>query len=462
MITLRFGLKADMRGKSFISPTLDAQLGDITGILSNNRSKVTAGTTQGGSVVMHGKFKFSNENSLRDSDVTGMSFFNQSHHLLLSVSGVGDVSFEDVGRRENPQLMLNLMLRDAGKGIAVQGSAFADTLLGYGSADRLFGNGGDDVLRGAAGNDILNGGNGADRLDGGAGKDVMTGGKGNDIYIVDRATDQALESAGGGTDKAQSSATWTMGAQIETLILTGSASIDATGNAIANSIFGNAAANTLRGAAGNDRLDGGRGADRMEGGTGNDLFIVDNIHDLVGEHLKQGTDTVQSTVSYSLPPHIENLTLLGSADLNATGNNLDNVLRGNAGDNNLAAGRGDDVLIGNGGDDVLIGDDGADNFVVTGGNGDMLSIADLLSGTDHLWLTPGAVSRIDPDAFAADQLRASTAPPDTNDFLVYDRTSGILSYDASGDGNGPLMMLVSLVPGTLLLADDITIGLPPV
>ena len=213
MITLRFGLAANMRSKAFVSPTLDAQLGDVTGILSNNRSTVTAGTTKGGSVVMDGKFKFSNENSLRDSDVTGMSFFTKSHHLLLSVSGVGDVSFEDVGRREKPQLMLNLMLRDAGKGITVQGSAFSDTLVGYGSADHLFGNGGDDVLRGAAGNDILNGGNGVDRLDGGAGKDAMTGGKGNDTYIIDRATDQALESAGGGTDKAQSSATWTtMGA----------------------------------------------------------------------------------------------------------------------------------------------------------------------------------------------------------------------------------------------------------
>ena len=452
MITLRFGVTADMRSKAFVSPTLDAQLGDITGILSNNRTNVTAGTTKSGTVVMDGKFKFSNENSLRDSDVTGMSFFNKAHQLLLSVSGVGDVSFEDVGRREKPQLMLDFMLRDAGLGIAVQGSAFGDTLLGYASADRLFGNGGDDVLRGAAGNDILNGGNGADRLDGGAGKDAMTGGKGNDLYIVDRATDVALESAGGGTDEAQSSATWTMGAQIETLVLTGSASIDATGNAIGNYIFGNVAANTLRGAAGNDRLAGGRGADRMEGGTGNDVFIVDNVRDRVGERVNEGTDTVQSSVSYSLPSNVENLTLLGSADLNATGNNLDNVLRGNAGDNNLTPGHGDDVLVGNG---------GADNFVVAGGNSDTLSIADLLSGTDHLWITPAAVSAMARGALAADQLRASGDTADGNDFLVYNQASGVLSYDATGAG-GALLTLASLGAGTLLLADDISIGLPPV
>ena len=447
MITIRFGLKADMRGKTFVSPTLDTTLGSITGIQSNNSAKVTAGTTKGGSVAMDGKFKFSSENSLRDSDVTGITFFDKSHHLLLSVSGVTDVTFEDVGRREKPQLMLNFLLQDVGLGVTVQGSAFNDVLVGYSGNDRLFGNAGNDTLRGGAGNDTLNGGIGADRLDGGVGKDVMVGGKGDDIYIIDRAADTVAESAGAGTDKVQSSSTWTMGANVESLTLTGSSGIDATGNASDNNIFGNAAANILRGAAGNDRLDGKGGADRLDGGLGNDLFIVDKTSDVVVERLTQGTDPIQSSVSYTLPNHVENLTLLGSANLNATGNSLDNVLRGNAGANTLNPGLGDDVLVGNG---------GADSFVVVGGVGDTLRIDDLLSGTDHLLLSHDAVSQVGLGALAGEQLRASGDAANGTAHLGYAQASGVLAYDANANG-ASLVTLVSLGAGTVLLADDITV-----
>ena len=471
MITLTFGQRGDMRGAAFTSPSLDSQLGTVTGIVSNNRTTVTTGTSKGGTVVLAGRFKFSNQNSLQNSDVTGVTLSNGGKQMLLKLSGAPTVDFEDIARQETPQLMVALLMRSAGQGIVVQGSAFADVLIGFGGVDKLFGNAGDDVLRGGLGNDQLTGGVGVDQLDGGIGRDVMTGGKGNDNYVVDAAADKVIESATGGSDSVTSSVTWTMGAHVEKLTLDGSKPIHGTGNASDNHLIGNSAANTLRGAAGDDRLDGGRGADQMEGGRGDDVYIVDNTADKVSEAGGGGIDTVQSTIDYSLPTNVERLTLLGSADIKGTGNALANVLRGNGGDNVLSGGAGNDDLFGGVGNDVLrpgsghdrlTGGDGADDFVVTGGSGNSLDITDLdvLEG-DHLWLTNLAVPDLDNGPLAAANLRAIGATPDGNHFLVYDQASGILSYDATGNG-GPLSTLVSLVPNTILLAGDINIGSPPI
>jgi Ca2+-binding RTX toxin-like protein len=72
--------------------------------------------------------------------------------------------------------------------------------------------------------------------------------------------------------------TWTLGANVEKLVLTGPAAIDGTGNADDNALIGNAAANTLNGGAGNDRIDGGAGNDTLWGGAGNDTFVFTSTH----------------------------------------------------------------------------------------------------------------------------------------------------------------------------------------
>lgn len=225
---------------------------------------------------------------------------------------------------------------------------------------------------GNASNNTLLGDEGADTLNGGAGADAMTGGNGADTYFVDNASDTVVETAIGEIDQVFSSVSFTLGALLENLTLTGSA-VSATGNNAANYLKGNAAANLLTDNNGNDTLDGGTGADSMAGGLGNDIYIVDNASDIVTELVGGGNDTVNSSVSYSLVDtdgaganggNVDNLTLTGVSSISGTGNSLDNKITGNTSANVLNGGGGNDTLDGGSGTDTMIGGDGDDTYFV--------------------------------------------------------------------------------------------------
>ena len=207
---------------------------------------------------------------------------------------------------------------------------------GSSSNDGLVGTNFSDILLGLDGNDALDGGAGDDTLDGGTGADVMLGGSGDDSFVVDDTGDVVTENANSGTDTVQSSITYTLGANVENLTLTGTSAINGTGNSLANTLTGNSAANIL------------------SGGTGNDLYVIDDTGDVVIENANSGTDTVQSSITYTLGANVENLTLTGASDINGFGNSLANTLTGNSAANILSGGAGNDVyVIGDAGDVVV-------------------------------------------------------------------------------------------------------------
>jgi Ca2+-binding RTX toxin-like protein len=208
----------------------------------------------------------------------------------------------------------------------------------------------------------ITGNSGVNMIDGGTGADSMAGGANSDVYIVDNVGDTVTENSNEGFDTVRSSVAYTLAANVEMLILTGTAAISGTGNAGDNQIIGNSGANTLNGGAGNDVLDGGTGADTLVGGTGNDIFAVDNAGDVVTENAAEGTDTVVALVTYTAGSNVENLVLSGSSAINATGNTSDNLLVGNTGANILNAGAGNDTLNGGGGADSMIGGTGNDTY----------------------------------------------------------------------------------------------------
>ena len=129
-------------------------------------------------------------------------------------------------------------------------------------------------------------------------------------------------------------------------------------------LLGNTGNNLLQGNAGDDSLNGGAGADTLVGGTGDDTYVVDNIGDVVAESASEGTDTVQSSVTWTLGTELENLTLTGIAAINGTGNTANNTLIGNEADNSLQGGAGNDTLNGEAGADTLVGGDGSDTYYV--------------------------------------------------------------------------------------------------
>ncbi|WP_460844494.1 calcium-binding protein, partial [Noviherbaspirillum agri] len=284
-----------------------------------------------------------------------------SYTLTANVENLTLTGTEDLSGTGNT--LNNVITGNSGNNI-INAGAGADTVNAGAGNDVVIGGDGNDTLNGEAGDDQLFGDAGNDTLNGGLGADMMEGGIGDDTYVVDNVGDVVTEGVNAGIDTVQSSITYTLTDNVENLTLTGSANINGTGNELNNIINGNAGSNILDGMAGNDTingntgndtliggdgndtlngdagddqlfgdagndlLNGGAGADRMQGGEGNDTYVVDNAGDLVVENANEGTDTVQSSISYTLTANVENLTLTGSASINGTGNALDNVITG--------------------------------------------------------------------------------------------------------------------------------------
>ena len=243
-------------------------------------------------------------------------------------------------------------------------------------------------ITGTATANSLGGNAGANVIDGGGGVDIMAGGGGNDTYILD-GSDLVYEAAGGGTDHVISSADFFLiGQAIENLTLTGAA-IQGDGNELANVIRGNDMNNFINGLG---------GADKMIGGKGNDGYNVDTAGDKIVELIGGGTDSVTSTITYTLPPEVEILYLFSitAANINGTGNNLANEIYGTDGKNVLNGKGGADTMEGYGGSDTYIVDNLGDITSDNGGLGTDRVFASvdhsIGAGVDDLTLIGKAVS----------------------------------------------------------------------
>ncbi|WP_156653324.1 hypothetical protein [Methylobacterium sp. Leaf111] len=333
----------------------------------------------------------------------------------------------------------------------IQQSAIpAASIVGTANSETLEGTSGSDSIDALGGDDILNGLEGDDYLNGGAGNDRMVGGLGDDVYVVDSTGDVVVEAADGGTDTVRTSLTsYTLAATLENLIYTGTKAFTGTGNALANQITGSEAG---------DRLSGLGGADTLTGGLGNDTYIVDNVGDVVVELVDQGNDRILSQVSYVLSDNVETLQLTSSAKINATGNSLANTLIGNAGAN---------LLDGKGGADILTGGAGADTFgfsTVLGsdnldlGSANVDRITDFVAVDDTIQLDAGVFDGLTAGPLAAAVFKdLSTGALDEDDRIVYDRSTGSLSYDADGRGSEAAVQFAILSNKAEISAADFTI-----
>lgn len=259
--------------------------------------------------------------------------------------------------------------------------------------DTVLALGGDDLIEGSLGNDVLNGGGGFDTVD-------YTGS--NAAVTVNLTA--ATNSPSGG---------WAQG---DTLI-----SIE--------NVIGSQYDDFLTGSATLNILNGGLGADTMAGGANNDTYYVDNAGDVVIEAAGQGTDTVISSITWTLATNFENLTLSGADDVDGTGNSVNNRLIGNDGANTLSGLAGADNIFGAGGADHLLGGEG--NDILDGGTGD--DILEGGNGTDTYTVDSAGDVIVETATGGFDTVKSTATTYVLGDYLETLTLSGAFNQDGTGN-----------------------------
>jgi Ca2+-binding RTX toxin-like protein len=293
----------------------------------------------------------------------------------------------------------------------LEGSEYADALVGNDGNNSLEGDGGDDLLSGLGGDDTLWGGFGNDTLKGGGGADVLQGYAGIDtvsyyespegVFVVlglfgagGDAEGDTFEDIENLTGSIYADTLWGDDGLNELMGMDGNDTLKGYGGA--DSLHGGNGNDTLRGMdgpdvlrgdSGDDMLIGGAASDTMIGGVGNDTYIVDAAADAVAEVVGQGFDRVQTSVSYSLAPGSE-VEVLETTDptaataIDLVGNEYHNTITGNNGANIIVGGLGIDTLRGNGGADAFlwssIAEVGSDDVVdYSSAEGDVLHFTNI-------------------------------------------------------------------------------------
>ncbi|MBQ0819662.1 hypothetical protein KBI52_05435 [Microvirga sp. HBU67558] len=335
----------------------------------------------------------------------------------------------------------------------VVGSNYNDSLTGDGKAN---------YISGGLGNDSLYGSGGDDTLDAGAGTDHMQGGEGSDVYYVDNANDEAREqSYHAGTDTVIASVSYDVGmSAVEVLrAADGQAPINLTGNEYTTTLIGNEGSNVLSSK--------GRGS-VMHGGGGNDVYYVDNANDVIVD--TGGVDVVYASTSFTLAANsgIDTVYAVGDVPV-LNGNAFDNVLLGTSSKNTMNGGAGNDMIYGKSGKDLLTGGTGKDWFVfdTTLGKSNTDTIKDFKAGQDKIVLD-NALFKANKSFYAAIKKGTPDKPlklakafftvgshaDDRNDFLVYNKKTGVLSYDKDGSGGAAAVEIARFSNKTAMSEKD--------
>lgn len=352
----------------------------------------------------------------------------------------------------------------------VMGTGQKDVIDAGAGADRIAGHGNNDTLKGGTGNDELAGGPGNDVLIGGAGDDTLLGG--NNAF-QDDGSDTADYSSSTTAVTVQlrfslfDSGFQASGTQIgnDTLyeidnVIGGTVNDTLSGNQFANVLSGRGGNDLLRGSLGADTLDGGTGADTMTGGIDNDVYVVDNIADVVDELNDggDGVDTVRSSISFSLAStravgDVENLVLTGAAHISGTGDGLANRITGNSGNNVLNGGLGADTLDGKGGNDAFLF-----NSALGSGNVDRLVAysvsADSIRLENAVFTRLTTLGTLSPAAFTAN---ASGVATSSSHRIIYETDTGNLFYDSNGNASGGSVLFARLDPGLAMSASEFVV-----
>ena len=191
------------------------------------------------------------------------------------------------------------------------------------------------------------------------------------------------------------------------------------------------------------------------GGAGNDTYYVDSSTDVVTEAASSGTDSIITALGYSLSTlgNIENLTLSGTGNVNATGNAVANALTGNSGNNALNGGDGNDTLTGGAGQDTFRFDS------ILNGSTNVDRITDFVVADDTIQLENSIFTKFGSSTIGSINSAYFTAnttgvAADSNDYIIYETDTGKLFYDADGNGAGTSVQIALLGANLTLTSAD--------
>lgn len=319
---------------------------------------------------------------------------------------------------------------------------YVDNLYLTGNATAGTGNGFNNIIRGTSGKNILVGMEGNDTLDGGAGDDVLYGGYDADLLKGGSGMDTASysKSSVGLTVSLTNRALNTGEAKGDTF----SSIENLAGTKFNDILYGNTTANILAGGEGNDRLAGGGGGDTLLGGDGKDVLSAGVGADVFSGGA--GTDTVTyAGASKGVTASLGNVSLRAGEAVgdtfvsieNLIGSDFSDYLAGNSSANSISTGKGNDQLNGGAGNDRLSGGSGDDVFLFSSAlnastNVDV--VTDFNVADDVLWLNGDIFKGLADGAFSAAAFRNGTAAADASDRIIYDPSTGKMSYDADGVG----------------------------
>lgn len=193
-----------------------------------------------------------------------------------------------------------------------------------------------------------------------------------------------------------------------------------------NVIIGTAADDTIEGTARNDCINGKGGVDSMSGLAGNDTYTVNNADDTVIEGAGEGTDTIKSSVTYTLPIYVEKLVLTGTGNTKGKGNGLANRITGNGGNNTLNGRSGNDTLVGGAGGDKFLFNSALNGVT----NVDRLM--DFVPTEDKILLENSVFTVLDPGSLPPSAFHVGFGPVTAAHRIIYDPTTGHVYYDPDG------------------------------
>ncbi len=311
----------------------------------------------------------------------------------------------------------------------IQGTSGKDVLTSRIEGATVQGLDGDDFLYGMAGNDTLEGGKGADYLSGGTGVDIASYSTAAAAVTADLVT--PANNLGEAAGDRYNSIERLIGSDFNDTLFANSSSNVLYGGKGNDKLDGRAGNDTLSGQDGDDTLTGGAGADYQSGGTGNDTASYAAAAAAVVVSLKSPAantgdakgDTYNSIENIEGSAHSDNLT--GS----------DSIA------NKILAGAGNDVLNGATGNDLLTGGDGKDYFVFnTALNAstnvdtinDYVRLDDTIRLEDSIFVN--IAKNLDGTIVSTAFRDLSSGAVDSSDRIIYNRTTGELSYDRDGSG----------------------------